>query len=201
MLRFSLPVAAAFIVVVILFSGCTEDDRHIPYYFAPLSMNPVVVMETTMGDITIELYAQSSPLTVTNFLGYVRENYYDGLIFHRVVPNFIVQGGQYDVHLRKRPAHDPIPCEADNGLSNRRGTIAMARTAEIHSATSQFFINLKDNPYLDHCERDIGYAVFGGVIAGMSVVDSIGNVETTSMDGLNNVPVEPVIIRKIYLKI
>ena len=200
-MRLSKPIAAVIILAAMLFSCCVDDDAPVPFYFAPLSDNSVVVMETTMGDISIELYARESPITVSNFLRYVRENYYDSLIFHRVVPNFIIQGGQYDVHLQEKPAHDPIICEADNGLSNRRGTIAMARTTEINSAASQFFINLKDNPHLDHSAIEFGYAVFGEVIAGMSVVDSIGAVETTSMNGLNDVPVEPVIILRIHIKI
>ncbi len=201
MLRTFLLVSAILVVVMLLLSGCTEDDQYVPFRFEPFTKNPVVVMETTVGDITVELYEQASPVTVENFLRYMREEYYDSLIFHRVIPNFVVQGGQYDVHLQKKPAHDPIPCEADNGLSNKRGTIGMARTHDIHSATSQFYINVKDNPAFDHDEIHFGYAVFGRVIAGMSVVDSISNVETTSMGGLNNLPVEPVIIWKIYLQI
>jgi cyclophilin family peptidyl-prolyl cis-trans isomerase len=182
--------------------GCSEDNPCVPCYPEPYAPgpaeNPMVVMQTSMGDIAIELYAQLSPITVGNFLRYVYEEYYDGLIFHRVIPNFIIQGGQYQVDLQKRTAHDPIPCEADNSLSNKRGTIAMARTVDIHSATSQFFINLKDNPFLDYGEMEFGYAVFGRVINGMNIVDAIGNVETTSTGELDNIPVEPVIIRKIY---
>lgn len=181
-------------------SGCTVDDRNEPFRFDPFTNNSVVVMETTLGDISVELYDTVSPLSVDNFLRYVREGFYDSLIFHCVIRNFVVQGGQYGVDLQKRPTHDPIPCEADNGLSNIRGTIAMARTSEIHSAASQFYINLKDNSHLDHDEMHFGYAVFGAVIGGMSVVDSIGNVETARVGSLNNVPVDPVIILNIYLR-
>lgn len=202
MLRFFRLVVTMLVAVTIVISGCSEDNPCIPCDPEPCSPNtaenPVVVMQTTMGDIAVELYAQSSPITVGNFLRYVHEEYYDGVIFHRVIPNFIIQGGQYQADLQKKPAHDPIPCEADNGLSNKRGTIAMARTVDIHSATSQFFINLKDNPFLDHDVREFGYAVFGRVIVGMNIVDSISNVETTSMGEMDNVPVEPVIIRKLY---
>ncbi len=195
-------VVATCIILSVVIAGCLKNDPCIPCDPEPVSpdtaSNPIVVMETTMGDVAIELYPQASPITVGNFLRYVHEEYYDSLIFHRVIPNFVIQGGQYQVDLQKKPAHDSIPCEADNGLSNKRGTIAMARTNDINSAASQFFINIKDNPFLDHDEKQFGYAVFGRVVAGMSVVDSISNVETTSMGVLDNVPVEPVIIVIIW---
>jgi len=163
--------------------------------------NPVVVLETTMGDIKIELYPDKAPVTVKNFLWYVDHKFYDGLIFHRVIKNFMIQGGGFTKDMVKKQPNAPIVNEATNGLSNKRGTIAMARTSEINSATSQFFINLKDNSFLDHKDdtpRGYGYAVFGKVIGGMDVVDKIGSVKTTSRKGYNDVPAEPVVIKKAY---
>ena len=188
---------AALVVVMILMQGCSHDSPCIPCEPDQCTGNPVVVIETTMGDMTIELFARESPISVGNFLLYVHDDFYDGLIFHRVIRNFIIQAGQYDENLQIKPARDPIPCEADNGLSNKRGTIAMARTIDINSATSQFFINVRDNPALDHNMVEFGYAVFGRVIAGLSVVDSIEVVETTNVNGFHDVPVEPVIISDI----
>lgn len=166
--------------------------------------NPKVVLETSMGKIVLEIFKDKAPETAKNFLNYVDEKFYDGTIFHRVIPNFVIQGGGYDKDMNPKPTHDPIKNEADNGLSNLRGTIAMARTNDPHSATSQFFINLVDNKGLDfkgkESGREWGYAVFGKVIEGMEVVDKIAQVKTTSKAGHQNVPVEPVIILKAYRK-
>lgn len=163
--------------------------------------NPQVVIKTSLGDITIELYPRDAPITVGNFLRYIYESFYDSLIFHRVIPDFVIQAGAFDQDMQEKPAYEPIPNEADNGLSNKRGTIAMARTAEIHSATSQFFINVKDNLFLDHRDETphgYGYAVFGRVVAGMAVVDTISKVETTTKGDYGDIPVQPVFILRLY---
>lgn len=155
-----------------------------------------VVMTTSHGDITIALDAEKAPVTVENFLRYVDEGFFNGTIFHRVIPGFMIQGGGMTEDMREKRGHAPIKNEADNGLKNLRGSLAMARTAAIHSATSQFFINLKDNAFLDHGGRDFGYAVFGRVVEGMDVVDAIAAVQTGNRGMHQDVPVEPVIIIK-----
>ncbi len=166
--------------------------------------NPIVVMETSMGKIVLEIYQDKAPETAKNFLKYVDEKFYDGTIFHRVIPNFVIQGGGFDKEMVEKPTHEPIKNEADNGLSNLRGTIAMARTNDPHSATSQFFINLVDNKGLDFKDKNSGrgwgYAVFGKVLEGMDVVDSIAKVKTTKKGYYENVPVEPLQILKVYRK-
>ncbi len=164
--------------------------------------NPKVLMETSKGDITIELYEKESPKTVKNFLSYVSEGFYNNLIFHRVMKDFMIQGGGFDTEMRQKDHKAPIINEARRGLGNNRGTIAMARTNVINSATSQFFINVVDNDFLNHTDntlRGFGYAVFGEVINGMDVVDSIGRVETGDFHGFENVPKEPVIIKNMSI--
>jgi len=159
--------------------------------------NPVVVMSTNYGDMEIELYPKEAPLTVQNFLWYVDNKFYDGLIFHRVIDEFMIQGGGFTKDLVKKAGNPAIENEASNGLSNEKYTIAMARTNVVNSATSQFFINNKDNPALDHrdkTQRGFGYCVFGKVIKGQKVVDTISKVATTSKNGMNDVPVKPVVI-------
>jgi len=157
---------------------------------------PVVVLETSLGSIEIELDAEKAPISAENFLAYVDSGHYDGTIFHRVIPGFMIQGGGFDPSLSQKPTEAPIENEAKNGLRNRRGTLAMARTNVVDSATSQFFINLKDNDFLDHSGRDYGYAVFGRVTSGMDVVDKIAAVKTATRGGHQNVPAEPVKIEK-----
>jgi len=152
---------------------------------------PVVVLSTSLGEITLELDPDKAPLTVENFLGYVDSGFYDGTVFHRVIPNFMIQGGGLTPTLSQKPTRPPIKNEAENGLKNDAGTIAMARTSARDSATAQFFINLKDNDFLNNGVRDFGYAVFGHVIHGMDVVKKIGAVQT----GPNDVPLEPVVIK------
>lgn len=160
--------------------------------------NPMVAMETSHGTITIELWADRAPVTVENFLRYVDNGLYDGLIFHRVIPGFMIQGGGYDTDMVELSTYPPIENEADNGATNSRGTLAMARTRDIDSATSQFFINLTDNDFLNHSgPSNFGYAVFGEVVDGMDVVDEIASVPTTSRRGHQDVPVEPVIIESV----
>jgi cyclophilin family peptidyl-prolyl cis-trans isomerase len=166
----------------------------------PEGTNPVVLMETSLGSVKIELFQKEAPVSVKNFLDYVSEGFYDGTIFHRVVPNFVIQGGGFTEDMTKKPTRIPIKNEAKNGISNTRGTVAMARTAIVNSATSQFFINLKDNFFLNHqddSDRGYGYCVFGRVIEAMDVVDMIGRVPTTRKPRYENVPVDPVIIKSI----
>lgn len=164
------------------------------------TQNPVVLLETTLGAIKLELYPDKAPVTVANFLAYVREGFYDGLIFHRVISNAIVQAGGHEPDLTYRqPTRPPIVNEATNGLSNERGTIAMARAYPIDSAAAQFFINVVDNPELDHRgpePQNYGYAVFGRVIEGMSVVDRMTWIPTVSRQGHRNVPQENIVILK-----
>lgn len=157
--------------------------------------NPNVQIKTTKGDITVELDAEAAPITVKSFLEYVNDGYYSGTIFHRVIPGFMIQGGGMDKNLNPKPNNDPIVNEAANGLKNDRGSIAMARTADPDSATSQFFINLKDNDFLNCAGPSpdkIGYAVFGKVVNGMDTVDAIAAVKTTRKGPYDDVPAEPV---------
>ncbi len=159
-----------------------------------------VVMETSEGAITIELWADKAPETVKNFLLYADEKFYDGTIFHRVIDNFMIQGGGFGADMSRKDSHQPIKNEAASELKNDRGTIAMARTSDIHSATCQFFINLKDNDFLNHSDntaQGFGYAVFGKVIKGMEVVDRIGKTKTTSFGQNSDVPAKPVIIKSV----
>ncbi len=159
--------------------------------------HPRVALRTSKGTIVLELYPDKAPRTVENFLRYVKEGFYAGTVFHRVIPGFVIQGGGLTADLQPKPTHPPIPNEATNGLSNRRGTVAMARTMVVDSATSQFFVNLKDNLFLDHRDetpRGYGYAVFGRVVEGMDVVDAIASVPTGIVRGFRDVPKEPVVI-------
>jgi peptidyl-prolyl cis-trans isomerase A (cyclophilin A) len=161
--------------------------------------NPMVLVSTSMGDIKIELFEDKAPASVKNFLEYVNAKSYDGTIFHRVIPNFMVQGGGFDKDMNRKPTKAPIKNEAGNGLKNTIGTVAMARTNVVDSATSQFFINVKDNDFLNHTDEGagFGYAVFGKVVSGMEVVHKIESVKTTTKDGNQNVPVDPVLIKSI----
>jgi peptidyl-prolyl cis-trans isomerase A (cyclophilin A) len=142
--------------------------------------NPKVMIKTSLGDIEAELDEGKAPLSTANFLQYVKDQHYHGTVFHRVIPGFMVQGGGFDKSFNQKPTRDPIKNEAENGLKNVRGSLAMARTGVVDSATSQFFINLKDNSFLDHGSRDFGYAVFGRVTGGMEVVDKIARTPTGS---------------------
>jgi len=163
--------------------------------------NPIVVFETTMGLIKIELDMQNAPNTSENFLAYVDDGYFVGTTFHRVIPNFMIQGGGITEDMQDKPSkRAPIKNEANNGLKNDRGTVAMARTGDPHSATSQFFINHADNVFLNHTAETMqgwGYAVFGRVVDGMDVVDAIAKVQTGNKGGHQNVPVEPIIITAV----
>jgi len=168
-----------------------------------LSDKPQVTLETTKGVIVLELYPDEAPKTVDNFLRYARWGHYDGTIFHRVIPDFMIQGGGFTPDMKQKLAEMPIKNEADNGLRNDRGTVAMARTQDPHSATNQFFINTKNNTPLDHKSKTSqgwGYTVFGKVIKGMDVVDAISKVKTGMRGSMANVPVEPVIITNMTVK-
>ena len=164
------------------------------------AVNPKVVMETSEGTITIELWADKAPVTVKNFLRYADEQFYDDTIFHRVIDNFMIQGGGFGADMKGKDTHQPIKNEAAAELKNDRGTIAMARTSDINSATCQFFINLKDNNFLNHSDntpQGFGYAVFGKVIKGIEVVDLIGKAKTTTSGPYRDVPAKPVIIKSV----
>lgn len=161
--------------------------------------NPTVALDTNHGRIVLELEAGKAPKTVENFLRYVNAGFYDGTLFHRVIPNFMIQGGGFDAQQRQKPTQGSVQNEADNGLANGRGTIAMARTSDPHSATAQFFINLKDNGFLNHSGKTAqgwGYTVFGRVIEGMEVVDKIARTPTKPGGISEAVPQEQVLIEK-----
>jgi peptidyl-prolyl cis-trans isomerase B (cyclophilin B) len=165
--------------------------------------SPRVVLQTTLGKITIELDAAKAPLSTENFLSYVSSGHFDGTVFHRVIPGFMIQGGGFGDDMRQKPTAAPITNEADNGLKNARGTVAMARTSDPHSATAQFFINLKDNGFLDHTAKTPqgwGYAVFGKVVDSMGVVDTIAQVKTTAHGPHQDVPADAIAITKAFVE-
>ncbi len=167
-------------------------------YTASAESNTKVVIETSQGKIVAQLLPDKAPVSVKNFLAYVADGAYNGTIFHRVIPTFMIQGGGFTQNMKKKPNKAPIKNEATNGLSNLQGTLAMARTGVVDSATNQFFINVVDNKFLDYKNpNSYGYAVFGKVVEGMDVVDKIKNVPTTTKGSFQNVPVEPVIINSI----
>ncbi len=162
--------------------------------------NPRVALETSKGRIVIELFPREAPAAVKNFLSYVDAGFYDGTVFHRVIPGFMIQGGGLTADLQQKPTAKPVPNEADNGLKNTRGTVAMARTADPHSATSQFFINTADNDFLNHrgkTSQGWGYTVFGRIAEGMAAVDAISGVKTGTSGMFQDVPVEPVVIQTV----
>lgn len=165
--------------------------------------NPVVVLDTSEGEIEIELYQDKAPVTVKNFLSYVGDGFYNGTIFHRVIDGFMIQGGGFTAEMKEKSTKSPIKNEANNGLRNEIGTIAMARTNDPHSASSQFFINVSDNAFLNHTSPSgsgWGYAVFGKVTKGMPVVNKIKKVKTTNRAGHANVPVSPIVIKSAKVK-
>jgi peptidyl-prolyl cis-trans isomerase A (cyclophilin A) len=157
--------------------------------------NAMVRFETSHGEFTVEVDAESAPVSAKNFLRYVDEAFFDGTVFHRVIPGFMIQGGGFTGDMEHKAGHEPIRNEADNGLKNQRGSLAMARTNDLHSATSQFFINLVDNDFLNHRSGNFGYAVFGRVVGGMDVVDKIAKAKTGRRHGHDDVPAEAVVIR------
>jgi len=163
------------------------------------SANPVVTIETSKGSIKVELFQDKAPVSVKNFLTYLEEEAYNGTLFHRVIPGFMIQGGGFSPKWDKQPTHAPIVNESDNGLKNKTGTLAMARTSDVNSATSQFFINLVDNGFLDYTRNKYGYAVFAEVIEGMDVVKAIAKVKTTQKGRHGDVPVKDVLIIKMSI--
>ncbi len=166
---------------------------------APFSMadNPKVAMQTSHGEIVIELFEKESPITVANFLSYVDKKFYDGTIFHRVIPNFMVQGGGFTADMHEKPTAEPIVNESKNRVHNERGTLAMARTNDPDSATAQFFINVRMNITLDYRMGEAGYTVFGKVVDGMATVDDIAVQETTAFAGQPDVPKQPIVIESV----
>ncbi len=165
--------------------------------------NPVVLVKTNKGEIRVRLFKDKAPVTVDNFLAYVKDGFYNGTVFHRVIEDFMIQGGGFDKDLEHKDTKPAIKNEAANGLGNTRGTLAMARTADINSASSQFFINVVDNPFLNHRDESragFGYCVFGEVIDGMTIVDTIRRVPTRTQDIHQNVPVEPIVIQAVTLE-
>lgn len=162
----------------------------------------MVIIRTTFGEITVELDSEKAPKTVENFLEYAKEGFYDGTVFHRVIDNFMIQGGGFDTDMVQKPCKEPVENEADNGLKNDFGTVAMARTMEPHSATAQFFFNVKDNDFLNHSGKNMqgwGYTVFGKITEGSEVLDKIRAVPTTSSNGHQDVPTDPVIIESVQI--
>ena len=162
--------------------------------------NPVVVMETTAGTIKIELFEDKAPVTVKNFLQYVADKHYDGTVFHRVISNFMIQGGGFEPGMKQKKTREAIKNESSNGLSNLKGTIAMARTSDPNSATAQFYINVEDNKNLDKNDRSIGYCVFGRVVEGMDVVEKIKAVETGTAGDFQDVPTKDVVIKSVKVE-
>ncbi|MBG6242607.1 MAG: peptidylprolyl isomerase A [Candidatus Symbiopectobacterium sp. Dall1.0] len=184
-------VAAAALVSLTMFSSSVMVSSVIA---APAAATRVL-LTTSEGNIELALDNQKAPVSVKNFVEYVNSGFYNGTTFHRVIPGFMVQGGGFVDEMKQKATNPPIKNEADNGLRNVRGTIAMARTAEKDSATSQFFINVADNAFLDHGQRDFGYAVFGKVVKGMDVADKISQVQTTNVGPYQNVPSKPIVIK------
>jgi cyclophilin family peptidyl-prolyl cis-trans isomerase len=185
------------IVCLLLLGLCLAGSA-----FAADAKNPVLVLETSLGNVKVELFQKEAPISVKNFLDYAKSGFYDGTIFHRVIPGFMIQGGGFTKDLQQKPTKAQIKNEATNGLKNERGTLAMARTMVVDSASSQFFVNVANNEFLNHREGGpsaYGYAVFGKVISGMEVVDKIAATQTGMQQGFTDVPVTPVIIKAVKI--
>ncbi len=207
MIRLSLSPTLFIGALMLGISGCNASETPATQTVstAPAAdqpANPRVLIETSKGNITVEVFPAQAPQSAANFLGYVKNGFYDGTIFHRVIPRFMIQGGGMTADMAEKPKGTPIPNEADNGLRNLRGTLAMARTGDPHSATSQFFINVADNRFLDHRGKSVegwGYAVFGQVIDGMDVVDAIVAVPRGNRGPHGDVPLEPIVMQRVSL--
>lgn len=207
MTRLSLFSTTLFLGSLMLgISGCGANEpgtQKVPTTPAPgQPANPRVLIETSKGNITVEVFPALAPQSAANFLNYVKIGFYDGTLFHRVIPNFMIQGGGMTLDMAEKPKNAPIQNEADNGLKNLRGTLAMARTADPHSASSQFFINVADNHFLDHRGKSIegwGYAVFGQVVDGMDVVDAIVATPRGNLGPHSDVPVEPILMDRVSM--
>ncbi len=190
--NFTVLAVLGFIALPIMFAACDTSKKGASNQGK--GDNPVVLFSTNQGDIKVKLNRDAAPITVENFIGYVNDGFYDGVIFHRVIPRFMVQTGGFTPDMKQKTTKAPIKNEADNGLRNSRGTLSMARTSDVDSATSQFFINVNDNKFLDNGEKDFGYAVFGEVIEGMDVVDKIVAVKTGTVGYFRDVPQESIVI-------
>jgi len=186
--------------MIAMFLGTTLISLSDMFWGGNKNMDTIVVLVTSMGNIEIALATKEAPITTANFLSYVEADYFDGTIFHRVIPRFMIQGGGFTPDGTQKTTGNPIVLESDSGLKNKRGTIAMARTPDPNSATSQFFINVKDNPDLDYSPTRDGYAVFGEVIEGMDVVDAIEGVKTATKGLFEDWPEEDVVILSAYVK-
>jgi cyclophilin family peptidyl-prolyl cis-trans isomerase len=198
MIRYTACLAGAILIGLATTAVAAPPPAPVPLTSAPSA--PEVKIVTSEGDITVRLNPARAPLTVKNFLAYVKSGFYDGTIFHRVVPGFVIQGGGFTTKYKEKKTRAPIPNESGNGLSNRRGTIAMARESEPHTATAQFYVNLADNAKLDPRPDRWGYAVFGKVVSGMKVVDKIASVPTGPVGPFKrDAPQVPVVIKKIVL--
>jgi peptidyl-prolyl cis-trans isomerase A (cyclophilin A) len=187
-------------VIVMVAIACTAYAAEAPKPVKTAGKNPVVLVQTSMGNIKLELFEKEAPISVKNFLAYVNSGFYSGTIFHRVIPNFMIQGGGFTTDFKEKPTNSPIKNEAGNGIKNMRGTLAMARTFIIDSASAQFFINVKDNDFLNHSSNSMqgyGYAVFGKVMEGMDVVDKIAAVPTGKHGDFSDVPKKEVIINSM----
>ena len=187
-------------VIVMVAFACTAYAVETPKPVKTAWKNPVVLVQTSMGNIKLELFEKEAPISVKNFLAYVNSGFYSGTIFHRVIPNFMIQGGGFTADFKEKPTNSPIKNEAGNGIKNVRGTLAMARTFIIDSASAQFFINVKDNDFLNHSSNSMqgyGYAVFGKVMEGMDVVDKIAAVPTGMHGDFSDVPKKEVIINSM----
>lgn len=198
-----LTLTSLFFSVFVLSACGKSDDTPVSTTSAPAAPSAsavTVVMQTSAGEIVLELDAANAPVTTSNFVSYVEDEFYDGLIFHRVIDGFMIQGGGFDTTMTQQPVRAPIRNESNNGLSNVRGSIAMARTQAPDSATAQFYINLVDNPNLDYRNGRAGYAVFGRVVSGMDVVDSIAKVRTGNRGMHQNVPNDNVVIESVRLQ-
>ncbi len=195
-LRRRVSLAVVVMAVGVLTARCTVAEDGKPSN----PQNPIVLVSTSMGDVKIELYKDKAPKTVENFLAYVNDKFYDGTIFHRVIPRFMIQGGGFGPDMKQKATKAPIKNEAGNGVKNELGTIAMARTSDVDSATAQFFINVKDNDFLNHRDQSMqgfGYCAFGKVIEGIKVVQKIEGVPTGSKGMHEDLPVEPVVIKSV----
>ena len=191
------------LITLLLLATTSCTDKNVSSQQQPSkSQSSIVTLETSLGVIKIELDSEKAPITVANFLSYANQGFYDGTIFHRVIPQFMIQGGGFEASMTKKAIKAPIANEANNGLINEHYTIAMARTGDPHSATAQFFINTKNNANLNHTAEDTrgwGYAVFGKVTEGQDVVDAIEKVQTTSRAGYRDVPIESVVIKSVTI--
>jgi cyclophilin family peptidyl-prolyl cis-trans isomerase len=184
-------VGAGILVLVLILAG---------FFLTTMTKEKIAVIETSLGNIEVELNAEKAPITVENFENYVKSHFYDGTIFHRVIPGFMIQGGGFTQTGQQKPTNAPIKLESNNGLKNNKGTIAMARTNVPDSATGQFFINLEDNDFLDYASGNPGYAVFGEVVSGIEVVEKIGKVQTGVKLGMQDWPTQDIVVKRVYFK-